>query len=79
MYLSFVYLLSRFKERLHTCLVQITGHSSLFVSVEALRKEVFNSENQEHEAMLLKVRVPVFNQYISEEDVVYVLATWLLF
>lgn len=51
-----LYLFS-FKESLHTCLLQITGNSSLYISVEDLRKEVFNPENQEHEAMLLKVRV----------------------
>lgn len=44
-----------FKERLHVCLLQITGHSSLYATVEDLRKEVFNSENQEHETMLLKL------------------------
>ncbi|XP_032394668.1 ELMO domain-containing protein 2 [Etheostoma spectabile] len=44
-----------FKESLHICLLQITGNSSLYISVEDLRKEVFNSENQEHEAMLLKL------------------------
>ncbi len=50
--------LSRFKESLHICLLQVTGYSSLFTSVEDLRKEVFDTENQEHEAMLLKVCVP---------------------
>ncbi|KAK2817175.1 hypothetical protein Q5P01_025366 [Channa striata] len=45
----------QFKENLHICLLQITGYSSLFISVEDLRKEVFNSENAEHEAMLLKL------------------------
>ncbi|XP_010795701.1 ELMO domain-containing protein 2-like [Notothenia coriiceps] len=44
-----------FKESLHICLLQITGNSSLYVSVENMRKEVFSSENQEHEAMLLKL------------------------
>ncbi|XP_029016778.1 ELMO domain-containing protein 2 [Betta splendens] len=45
----------QFKENLHTCLLQITGYSSLFKSVEELRKEVFSSEKVEHEAMLLKL------------------------
>lgn len=45
----------RFKESLHICLLQITGYSSLYMSVEDLRKEVFSSDNPEHEAMLLKV------------------------
>ncbi|KAL6110828.1 elmod2 [Pungitius sinensis] len=44
-----------FKESLRICLLQITGNSSLYISVEELRKEVFNPENQEHEAMLLKL------------------------
>ncbi|XP_013863248.1 ELMO domain-containing protein 2 [Austrofundulus limnaeus] len=44
-----------FKGSLHICLLQITGYSSLYTSVEELRKEVFSSENPEHEAMLLKL------------------------
>uniref|UniRef100_A0A3B3BDW4 ELMO/CED-12 domain containing 2 n=1 Tax=Oryzias melastigma TaxID=30732 RepID=A0A3B3BDW4_ORYME len=44
-----------FKGNLHICLLQITGYSSLYVSVEDLRKEPFSSENPEHEAMLLKL------------------------
>uniref|UniRef100_UPI003AAC2D9C ELMO domain-containing protein 2 isoform X1 n=1 Tax=Centroberyx gerrardi TaxID=166262 RepID=UPI003AAC2D9C len=44
-----------FKESLHLCLLQITGYKSLYTSVEDLRKEVFNSEKVEHEAMLLKL------------------------
>uniref|UniRef100_A0A3P8R1T6 ELMO domain-containing protein n=1 Tax=Astatotilapia calliptera TaxID=8154 RepID=A0A3P8R1T6_ASTCA len=45
----------KFKESLHICLLQITGYSSLYISVEDLRKEVFSSDNPEHEAMLLKL------------------------
>uniref|UniRef100_A0A3Q4GS75 ELMO/CED-12 domain containing 2 n=1 Tax=Neolamprologus brichardi TaxID=32507 RepID=A0A3Q4GS75_NEOBR len=48
----------KFKESLHICLLQITGYSSLYISVEDLRKEVFSSDNPEHEAMLLKVWIP---------------------
>lgn len=44
-----------FKESLHTCLLQITGYSRLYVAVEDLRKEVFSSDNPEHEAALLKL------------------------
>ncbi|KAM9857635.1 ELMO domain-containing protein 2 [Aulostomus maculatus] len=44
-----------FKERLHISLLQITGYGQLFISVEDMRKEVFSSENQEHEAMLFKL------------------------
>ncbi|KAM3864802.1 ELMO domain-containing protein 2 [Diretmus argenteus] len=44
-----------FKERLHICLLQITGYRSLYTSVEELRKEVFNTNKSEHEAMLLKL------------------------
>lgn len=44
-----------FKESLHTCLLQITGYNHLYVAVEDLRKEVFNSDNPEHETMLLKL------------------------
>ncbi|XP_053713451.1 ELMO domain-containing protein 2 [Synchiropus splendidus] len=45
----------QFKEKLHTSLLQIRGYTSLYTSVEDMRKEVFCSENQEHEAMLLKL------------------------
>ncbi|XP_034044453.1 ELMO domain-containing protein 2 [Thalassophryne amazonica] len=44
-----------FKGSLHICLLQITGYNSLYIMVEDLRKEVFNSENLEHESMLLKL------------------------
>lgn len=44
-----------FKESLHTCLLQITGYKSLYVSVEDLRKEVFSSDNPQHETTLLKL------------------------
>lgn len=44
-----------FKENLRLCIFQITGYKSLYVSVEDLRKEVFDSEKSEHEAMLLKL------------------------
>ncbi|XP_075888789.1 ELMO domain-containing protein 2 [Nelusetta ayraudi] len=44
-----------FKGTLHVCLLQITGYNTLFLSVEDLRKEVFSSDNQEHEALLLKL------------------------
>ncbi|XP_074541939.1 ELMO domain-containing protein 2 [Halichoeres trimaculatus] len=44
-----------FRENLHICLLQITGYSNLFVCVEDARKEVFDSENNVHETMLLKL------------------------
>ncbi|XP_060939481.1 ELMO domain-containing protein 2 [Limanda limanda] len=44
-----------FKQSLHTCVLQITGYGCLYTSVEDLRKEVFSSDNAEHEAMLLKL------------------------
>ncbi|XP_008418098.1 ELMO domain-containing protein 2 [Poecilia reticulata] len=44
-----------FKANLHICLLQITGYSRLYFCVEDLRKEVFNSDNPKHEAMLLKL------------------------
>lgn len=40
---------------LHKCLIQISGYNTLFTTVEELRKEVFDSENEEHEKLLLKV------------------------
>lgn len=59
--------MSRFKGTLHVCLLQITGYNSLYLSVEDLRKEAFDSENQEHEAMLLKVRFPA-SAYENERE-----------
>ncbi|CAL9700011.1 unnamed protein product [Knipowitschia caucasica] len=44
-----------FKDNLHNCLSQITGYNQLYVGVEELRKEVFSSDNPDHESMLLKL------------------------
>ncbi|XP_076830778.1 ELMO domain-containing protein 2 [Brachyhypopomus gauderio] len=44
-----------FKVNLQQCLVQISGYNTLFALVEDLRKEVFDSDNKEHEKMLLKL------------------------
>ncbi|XP_072318801.1 ELMO domain-containing protein 2 [Eucyclogobius newberryi] len=44
-----------FKDSLHTCLLQITGYSQLYVGVEELRKEAFSSDNPAHESMLPKL------------------------
>ncbi|CAN9510286.1 unnamed protein product [Ophioblennius macclurei] len=45
----------QFKERLHVCLLQIKGYSSLYASVEDLRTVTFCSDNPQHEAMLFKL------------------------
>ncbi|KAL1023767.1 hypothetical protein UPYG_G00045850 [Umbra pygmaea] len=44
-----------FRSNLKVCLLQITGYTNLFASTEALRKENFDSERDEHEEMLLKL------------------------
>ncbi|KAK9981528.1 hypothetical protein ABG768_001057 [Culter alburnus] len=44
-----------FKVNLRQCLLQINGYNKLFEAVEELRKEVFDSENEAHETMLLKL------------------------
>ncbi|KAL7889424.1 hypothetical protein AOLI_G00016820 [Acnodon oligacanthus] len=44
-----------FKGNLQQCLLQISGYNTLFTTVEELRKEVFDSENEDHEKMLLKL------------------------
>ncbi|XP_056319457.1 ELMO domain-containing protein 2 isoform X1 [Danio aesculapii] len=44
-----------FKVNLRQCLLQINGYNELFQEVEELRKEVFDSENEQHENMLLKL------------------------
>lgn len=53
--ISFSCISYRFKGNLRQCLLQINGYNNLFEAVEELRKEVFDSENEEHENMLLKV------------------------
>ncbi len=50
----------RFKVNLRQCLLQINGYKELFEAVEELRKQVFDSENEEHENMLLKVIYLIF-------------------
>ncbi|XP_066574481.1 ELMO domain-containing protein 2 [Amia ocellicauda] len=45
----------KFKMNLHVCLLQISGYKKLYVAVEDLRKQTFNSEMKEHENMLLKL------------------------
>ncbi|XP_066535198.1 ELMO domain-containing protein 2 [Hoplias malabaricus] len=44
-----------FKGNLRQCLLQISGYNTLFTDVEDLRKGVFDSENEDHEKMLLKL------------------------
>ncbi|XP_036373131.1 ELMO domain-containing protein 2 isoform X1 [Megalops cyprinoides] len=44
-----------FKLNLQVCLLQISGYKRLYVSVEDLRKQMFDSEKAEHENMLLKL------------------------
>ncbi|XP_062852309.1 ELMO domain-containing protein 2 [Trichomycterus rosablanca] len=45
----------KFKVHLQLCLLQISGYSALFTGVEDLRKEVYDSDNEDHEKMLLKL------------------------
>ncbi|XP_067899550.1 ELMO domain-containing protein 2 isoform X1 [Heterodontus francisci] len=45
----------KFKLSLQTCLLQISGFKKLFVDVENLRKQPFDSSNKQHEAMLIKL------------------------
>uniref|UniRef100_A0A3B3ZGA8 ELMO domain-containing protein n=2 Tax=Periophthalmus magnuspinnatus TaxID=409849 RepID=A0A3B3ZGA8_9GOBI len=44
-----------FKDSLQSCLLQITGYNQLYVEVEELRKQVFSSDNPDHESKLLKL------------------------
>ncbi|XP_051559494.1 ELMO domain-containing protein 2 isoform X2 [Myxocyprinus asiaticus] len=44
-----------FKVNFRQCLLQINGYNELFEAVEELRKEVFDSDKEEHENMLLKL------------------------
>lgn len=42
---------------LQACLLQIVGYRNLIAEVEKLRREPYDSENPQHEEMLLKVSV----------------------
>lgn len=41
---------------LQACLLQIVGYRNLIADVEKLRREPYDSDNPQHEEMLLKVR-----------------------
>ncbi|XP_032887666.1 ELMO domain-containing protein 2 [Amblyraja radiata] len=45
----------RFKLSLQICLLQVTGYKKLFVDVENLRKQPFDSSKKQHEDMLIKL------------------------
>ncbi|XP_051897960.1 ELMO domain-containing protein 2 isoform X2 [Pristis pectinata] len=45
----------KFKLSLQTCLLQITGFKKLYIDVENLRKQPFDSSNKQHEDMLIKL------------------------
>lgn len=44
-----------FKMNLQVCLGQISGYKRLYASVEEMRKQPFDSENSDHEAMLVNL------------------------
>ncbi|MGH0128470.1 UNVERIFIED_CONTAM: hypothetical protein FKN15_034928 [Acipenser sinensis] len=46
---------TQFKLSLQVCLLQISGYKKLFIDVENVRKQTFDSENKEHENKLLKL------------------------
>lgn len=43
-----------------TCLLQITGYKQLYLDVESVRKRPYDSENAQHEKLLLKVNSACF-------------------
>ncbi|XP_074085363.1 ELMO domain-containing protein 2 isoform X2 [Macrotis lagotis] len=45
----------RFKIRMKTCLLQISGYKQLCLDVENVRKSPYDSDNQHHEELLLKL------------------------
>lgn len=45
----------KFKLSLQICLLQVTGYKKLFVDVENLRKQPFDSSKKQHEDMLIKL------------------------
>uniref|UniRef100_W5KDP8 ELMO/CED-12 domain containing 2 n=1 Tax=Astyanax mexicanus TaxID=7994 RepID=W5KDP8_ASTMX len=47
-----------FKVNLQQCLLQISGYNTLFAAVEDLRKEVFDSENEDHEKICGDLLMP---------------------
>uniref|UniRef100_A0A8D0GRV0 ELMO domain containing 2 n=1 Tax=Sphenodon punctatus TaxID=8508 RepID=A0A8D0GRV0_SPHPU len=44
-----------FKAKLQVCLLQISGYKKLYLDVENLRKLPYESENEEHEELLIKL------------------------
>lgn len=48
-------LCSRLGVSLQACLLQIVGYRNLIAEVEKLRREAYDSEDPQHEEMLLKV------------------------
>ena len=50
-------------------MLQITGYKNLYLCVEQLRKEVFDSEKEEHEKMLLKVILAFITSVVSSTHV----------
>lgn len=51
---------SRLGVSLQASLLQIVGYRSLIAEVEKLRREPYDCENAEHESMLMKVKLPVW-------------------
>lgn len=45
----------QFEPILRTCLSQICGYNELFTEIETIRKTPYNSENAEHEKMLIEL------------------------
>lgn len=56
MLLSIVdYFCFRFQINLRICLLQISGYKKLFLEVEDVRKQPYDSDNPEHEQQLMEV------------------------
>lgn len=55
MCVSFVFQHLRLGISLQACLLQIVGYRNLIADVEKLRREPYDSENPQHEEMLLQV------------------------
>lgn len=49
------FIIFSFKICMKACLLQISGYKQLYLDVESVRKKPYDSDNLQHEKLLLKV------------------------
>ena len=50
-----IFIIFSFKISMKACLLQISGYKQLYLDVESVRKKPYDSDNLQHEKMLIKV------------------------